>query len=371
MDSLTNKIIIHCDLDAFFAAVETIYSNHDATKPLIIGSDPRSGKGRGIVSTCNYAAREFGIKSAMPISEAWRRCPGPPIGIGIYQKTRFLLYRRASRRVMNILKRYADKFERASIDEAYLDVTDICNNDWDKAVAYATKIQNEIYDELDLSTSLGIGPTRIIAKMGSEVNKPRGIQRILPHECIDFFKIQDVRTVPGIGPKTATRMAEFGINTMGDAYDLGVIGLSDIIGKKFGTWLISVIEGRTSNEIGVLQSRKSIGKEFTFTRNIDQPEFVFQQLDLLVNQVCRRLQEMNVSGRVIEIKLRYEGFETLTHGKKIPVAMDDLEVFRIVAHRLLWEAFDTDRRVRLVGFRIGALEMPPSRQVTLTGYNIY
>ena len=371
MDSTNSRIIIHCDLDAFFAAVETIYRDHDSTQPLIIGSDPKNGKGRGIVSTCNYAAREFGIKSAMPISEAWRRCPGPPIGIGIYQKTRFLLYRRASRKVMNILRNNADKFERAGIDEAYLDVTEICTNDWDKAVAHATKIQNEIYSKLSLSASLGIGPTRIIAKMGSEVNKPGGIHRILPHECHDFFDGQDVRNVPGIGPKTATLLAEFGINTMDDIYDLGIIGLSRIIGQRFGNWIIDVIEGKTSNEIGTLQSRKSIGKEFTFIRDIDSPEFVFEQLDLLVNQVCRRLQEMNVSGRTIEIKLRYEGFETLTHGKKIPVAMDDLEVFRIISHRLLWEAYDTDRKVRLVGFRVGALEMPPSRQITLTGYNIY
>ena len=359
---------MHCDLDAFFAAVETIYRKHNPEIPLIIGSNPDCGNGRGIVSTCNYAAREYGIRSAMPISEAWRRCPGPPIGIAIYQKNRFLLYRRASRKVMHILKNNSDKFERASIDEAYIDVTNICEGDWDNALAHAKKLKLKIYQELGLSASFGIGSTRIIAKMGSEVNKPGGICRILPHECIEFLSGQITRNVPGIGPKTATSLAEYGVNKMQDAYELGVIGLSHIAGKRFANWIISVIEGKTSSEVGVLQSRKSVGKEFTFTKDIDKPEFVFEQLDLLVNQICKRLKELNVSGRTIEIKLRYQGFETLTHSKKIPVAMDDFEVFRIIAQRLLWQAFDTDRKVRLVGFRIADLEIPPSRQITLVNF---
>ena len=115
-----SRILIHCDLDAFFAAVETLHHDLDPSIPLILGSDPKGGKGRGIVSTCNYAARKFGIRSAMPISEAWRRCPGQPIGQGIYLSSTRGLYSRASRKVMEILEQYADKFEKASIDEAYL-----------------------------------------------------------------------------------------------------------------------------------------------------------------------------------------------------------------------------------------------------------
>ena len=152
----TNRILVHCDLDAFFAAVETLHHGFSPETPLIIGSDPQQGRGRGIVSTCNYAARKYGIRSAMPIGEAWRRCPGPPHGNGHYLKSTRGLYSRASRKVMEILAKNADKFEQASIDEAYLDVTDICENNWDTALAMTKNLQSEIMDTLGLSTSFGI-----------------------------------------------------------------------------------------------------------------------------------------------------------------------------------------------------------------------
>ena len=181
------RILIHCDLDAFFAAVETLHHNLDPDVPLILGSDPKEGKGRGIVSTCNYAARKYGIRSAMPIGEAWRRCPGPPHGPGNYLKSTRGLYSRASRKVMSILSQNADKFEQASIDEAYLDITEYCEGDWDKALAFAKRLQTKIMNELGLSTSFGIGSTRILAKMGSEENKPAGIHRTLPDLIEAFF----------------------------------------------------------------------------------------------------------------------------------------------------------------------------------------
>ena len=218
---MAGRIIIHCDLDAFFAAVETLHHNLDPNVPLILGSDPKDGKGRGIVSTCNYAARAYGIRSAMPIGEAWRRCPGPPHGPGHYLKSTRGLYSRASRKVMSILSDYADKFEQASIDEAYLDVTDYCDGDWDKSLALAAELQTEISEKLGLSTSFGIGPTRILAKMGSEENKPGGIHRTLPDEIESFFAGRSVREVPGIGPKTATRLAEWGINSMSEVAECG------------------------------------------------------------------------------------------------------------------------------------------------------
>ena len=188
-----SRILIHCDLDAFYAAVETLHHNLDPGIPLILGSDPKGGKGRGIVSTCNYAARKYGIRSAMPIGEAWRRCPGPPNGVGNYMTSTRGLYSRASRKVMKILSEHADKFEQASIDEAYLDVTEHCQGDWDKALGFTRELQSRIMNDLGLSTSFGIGPTRILAKMGSEENKPAGIHRTLPDEISSFFICMSLR----------------------------------------------------------------------------------------------------------------------------------------------------------------------------------
>ena len=196
-----NRILIHCDLDAFFAAVETLHHGFPSDSPLIIGSDPQQGRGRGIVSTCNYEARKYGIRSAMSISEAWRRCPGKPYGNGIYVRGSRGLYTRASKKVMNILSQPAEFFEQASIDEAYLDVTNFVDGDWDAALALCRKLQEQIVDQVGLTASFGIGSTRILAKMASEINKPKGIFRILPDEINEFFNGRDIREVPGIGAK--------------------------------------------------------------------------------------------------------------------------------------------------------------------------
>ena len=362
---MASRILIHCDLDAFFAAVETLHHNLDPEIPLILGSDPKDGKGRGIVSTCNYAARKYGIRSAMPIGEAWRRCPGPPHGPGHYLKSTRGLYSRASRKVMYILSQNADKFEQASIDEAYLDITEFCEGDWDKALAFAKKLQTKIMEELGLSTSFGIGPTRILAKMGSEENKPEGIHRTLPDQIENFFDGRSVREVPGIGPKTATRLAEWGINTMSEAAEYGEISLARFTSERFASWIIRVLEGETSNDVSPLRSRKSVGKEHTFEFDQIDSESVLSQLSVLVSKVMKRAKEMGVAGRLGEVKIRYQGFETHTHGRSIPVAMDDETVFMRIAHGLFAENIDFDRPVRLVGFRLGNLEMPLSRQSTL------
>jgi DNA polymerase IV (archaeal DinB-like DNA polymerase) len=359
------RILIHCDLDAFFAAVETLHHDLDPEIPLILGSDPKGGRGRGIVSTCNYAARKYGIGSAMPIGEAWRRCPGPPFGPGNYLKSSRGLYSRASRKVMEILEKYADKFEKASIDEAYLDVTEYCDGDWDKALALCRVLQKEIIDQLGLSASFGIGPTRILAKMGSEENKPAGIHRTMPDQITDFFENRPVREVPGIGPKSATRLAEWGIDTVSAATEMGEIALSRFTSERFASWIMGMAEGDTSAEVSQLRSRKSVGKEHTFERDQRDPELVLERLTTLVSRVMKRAKQMELAGRLGEVKIRYQGFETHTYGYSIAVAMDEESVFMRLAHSLFAKNVDLDRPIRLIGFRLGNLEMPDTRQVTL------
>jgi len=360
-----SRILIHCDLDAFFAAVETLYHDLDPDVPLILGSDPKGGRGRGIVSTCNYSARRYGISSAMPISEAWRRCPGPPYGPGHYLKSTRGLYSRASRKVMEILAKHAGRFEKASIDEAYLDVTESCDDNWDTALALCRQLQSEIMDSIGLSASFGIGPTRILAKMGSEENKPAGIHRTMPDEIVDFFDGRSVREVPGIGPKTATRLAEWGIDTVSQAVEHGEIALARFTSERFASWMIRMTEGDTSDEVSQLRSRKSVGKEHTFEHDQHDSEVALERLSTLVRKVMKRAGEMSVAGRLGEVKIRYQGFETHTHGRSIPVAMDDEDVFMRLAHSLFATNVDLERPIRLIGFRLGNLEMPDTKQTTL------
>jgi len=359
------RILIHCDLDAFFASVEILHHGFPEDEPLIIGSDPMQGRGRGIVSTCNYAARKYGVRSAMPISEAWRRCPGHPFGPARFIRGTRSLYSMASRRVMKILRNDSDKFEQASIDEAYLDVTEFVEHDWDEAMALARRLQRTIYEKVGLTASFGIGPTRIIAKMSSEVNKPNGIHRVLPDEISEFFDQRSVREVPGIGPKTANVLAEWGISTMDEAVNLGGLALSRMTSRRFSSWLIRVVEGSTSSEVSPLRSRRSIGKERTFSTDQSDHEHVLGLLEQLTEGVLEKARVEGIAGRLAEVKIRYTGFETHTHGRSIPVAMDDTDVFLRQVRRLFAENVHQDEKIRLIGFRLGQLEELVSRQTTL------
>jgi|TARA_B110000444_G_scaffold259692_1_gene304296 DNA polymerase IV (archaeal DinB-like DNA polymerase) len=359
------RILIHCDLDAFFASVEILHRDLDPERPLIIGSDPKGGRGRGIVSTCNYAARTYGIRSAMPIGEAWRRCPGAPFGPGHYINGTRGLYSRASRKVMAVLRKPAEHFEKAGIDEAYLDVTKAVDGDWDAAYALCRTLQESIESEVGLTASFGIAPTRILAKMSSEINKPKGIFRLLPDETLDFFTERSLRDVPGIGPKRATQLAEWGFNTVDEAYEIGEIALGRIAGDRFASWLIRVVDGTTSREVSPLRSRKSIGKENTFSNDQNDQERVLEHLKHLVQHVMGKAKEIGVSGRLCEVKIRYTGFETHTHGRSIPVAMDDIDVFSRLAERLFALNVEHGRPIRLIGFRLGQLDMPSTRQAKL------
>ena len=364
-DMMETRIIVHCDLDAFYAAVETLHHGFDESIPLIIGSDPENGRGRGIVSTCNYAARKFGIRSAMAISEAWRRCPGHPYGNAMYIRGSRGLYSRASRKVMKILKQPAEFFEQASIDEAYLDITKFVDYDWDKAVALCRSLQNQILDEIGLGASFGIASNRILAKMASEINKPMGIFRILPDELSDFFEGRNIRDVPGIGKKRATQLHEWGITTVDEMYAYGELSLSRITGERFASWITKVYEGTTSSEISPLKSRKSIGKEHTFDYDRENFQLVLGTLLSIVRRVMKSARDVGVSGRLAEVKIRYTGFETHTHGRSIPVSMDDDEVFTSLAQKLFANNVQTGRKIRLIGFRLGHLDTPSSKQTRL------
>jgi DNA polymerase IV (DinB-like DNA polymerase) len=266
---------------------------------------------------------------------------------------------------MRVLREDSDRFEQASIDEAYLDVTDVVGGDWDEAMGLARRLQRSIHENVGLTASFGIGPTRIIAKMSSEVNKPNGIHRVLPDEVSDFFDSRSVREVPGIGPKTANTLSEWGITTMDEAVELGELALARMTSNRFASWLMRVVDGSTSDVVSPLRSRRSVGKERTFSVDQDDHEHVLQILEQLTRSVLKKARTERIAGRLAEVKIRYTGFETHTHGRSIPVAMDETEVFLRQVRRLFAENVHQDEKVRLVGFRLGQLEELDTRQTTL------
>jgi len=365
LHKMAHSILMHVDLDAFFASVEQVVLSIDEDIPLIIGSDPKNGRGRGIVSTCNYAARRFGVRSAMPISEAWKRCPAAPIGTAIYQRSRFHLYKKASNKVMALLSKQHDRFEQVSIDEAILDITNTCGRSLDEAIAFARETKRVINQRTQLTASIGIGPTRLLAKMASEINKPDGLIHIDPNRISDVIDGHTLREIPGIGPKAATRLAEFDLISISEARETGPDVLMEVLGDLRGGWLWRAIEGETSDEVATIRTRKSIGKETTFPWDVARPARVEEELINLCSEVQNRLNDLGAEARTIEVKLRYQGFETLAHSRTIMVATSHLRPIRDVAIRLLTDMYDTDRQVRLVGVRLSNLSAHGGRQTLL------
>ncbi|MDH5267956.1 MAG: DNA polymerase IV, partial [Candidatus Bathyarchaeota archaeon] len=197
-------------MDQFFAAVEERKHPEYKGKPVVVGADPKKGKGRGVVSTCNYEARKFGIHSAMPISRAWKRCPE-----AIYLPVNFKLYIKASSRIMAILRKYADKFEQWGLDEAFLDVSSKARN-FGEARKLAEKIKQEIEGSEALACSIGVGPNKLVAKIASDFEKPNGLTVVEENEVENFLAPLPVRKLLWVGKKTEQRLNAIGIRTIGD-----------------------------------------------------------------------------------------------------------------------------------------------------------
>src|SRR5512136_2822039 len=190
------RVILHVDVDAFFPSVEVREHPEFKGKPVVVGADPKEGKGRGVVSSASYEARKFGIRSALPISRAWKLCPDC-----IYLRPHFDLYVPASNSIMRILKSHADKFEQGGIDEAYLDIS-IKVKDFDEAAEFAKRLMEEVLEKERLTCSIGVAPNKLVAKIASDFKKPYGLTVVRDEDVKDFLFPLAVRKIPGVGPKT-------------------------------------------------------------------------------------------------------------------------------------------------------------------------
>ncbi|MHA1106443.1 MAG: DNA polymerase IV, partial [Promethearchaeota archaeon] len=237
-----NRFILHCDLDAFFASVEVRDNPDYQDKPVIIGADPKDGKGRGVVSTCSYEARKYGIHSAMPISQAYKRCPQ-----GIYLRPNFEKYLKASKEVMEIVNSYSDMFQQVSIDEAYIDVSDKCIN-YKEVRDLAEKLKDEVKKKVGITISIGCAPTKSIAKIASDHNKPNGVTVVKPEYIKKFLGSMDITKIPGIGKKSKINYYRKGIKTIGDIINLTLPKMVQLFGKN-GQWIWEIANGLDTREV--------------------------------------------------------------------------------------------------------------------------
>jgi len=360
-----DQIILHVDLDCFYAAVEARDKPKYKNKPLIVGADPKEGKGRGVVSTCSYEARKFGIHSALPISKAYRLCPD-----AIFVRPNFNKYKEASERVMEIIQSYALIFQRGGIDEAYLDVSENCSN-IEQAKNIAEQIQQEIHDKVGVTCSIGCAPTKSIAKIASDYKKPNGITVVEPENISQFLENMDITKIPGIGKKTKKYYNEKGINKIGDILNTPLPKMIDLFGK-YGKWVWEVAHGLDKRPVNEYHNRKSISNERTFHQDIANLDNVLSTLESLNERIHKKLHQDSISYRTITLKIRFEGFETFTRSRSIPYPIQDEQQAMGIVCDLFKEFSNKKRKVRLVGIKFSNLyKNETTTQTTILNYVSY
>lgn len=356
------RIIAHLDMDAFFAAVEERDHEWLKGKPIVVGADPKNGRGRGVVSTANYKARKYGIISAMPISKAWQLSQaaekrGEPSAEFVYPN--FSSYEKTSVRIFEILKTYSPKIEPASIDESYIDLSDITET-FDQAEQLCQTIKNEIKKRESLTCSIGLGKNKLIAKIASDHKKPDGLTVVLPSETQKFLDTLPIRVIPGIGPKTAAIFEQREIKLVKDLKKLSEGELYNLLGK-WGLEIHQKIRGEDDSSVVERYEIKSIGEQETFEEDTLDSNFLLSRLQTISLAVWKRMQENNFRHfKTIVITVRFEDFFTVTRSKtpKTPLAtFKELhsEALKLFFPFLAGKENPKRKLIRLVGVRIEKL----------------
>lgn len=332
--------IIHLDLDAFFASVEELLRPELAGLPIIVGGPPEA---RGVVASASYAARRYGVRSAMPTAQALRLCPQ-----AVLVPPRHGVYGEFSDRVMAILYEYTPLVEQISIDEAFMDVTG-CELRWGEPLELAAGIQRRIKEEIGLSASLGIAGSKLVAKIASDYAKPHGLV-LVPHgEEAAFLAPLDIERLWGVGKVTARKLRAAGVHTIGDLARLSREQVESWLGK-YGVELWLSAHGIDSRPVVPDAGEpRSVSHEETFAQDISDPALLDAELLRLSEKVGARLRRYGLQGRTVFIKLRYGDFTTITRQETLQEPTDtDMEIYRHA--RRLWEkAWERGRPVRLIG----------------------
>ncbi len=355
------RIIAHVDMDAFYAAVEERNHPELRGRPIVVGADPKGGAGRGVVTAASYAARKYGIRSALPISRAWRlaeaaRRRGEPEAVFVRDDR--AAYREASEGIMRLIAEGADAFEAASIDEAYVDLSSL--ETLSRAEAHARALKARIRDAEGLSCSVGVGPNKLVAKIASDHRKPDGLTVVAPDDVAAFLAPMSVRVIPGVGPKTEAFLRERKIATVADLRAVEPARLAEWFGRS-GADLSGKAWGLSDDPVSSDWERKSVGEQETFEVDSLDPEFVLGRARALAQEVFRRLVADGFHAfRTVTVTVRYTGFVTVSRAHTGPAEWRTAEDLEAEAVRLLEPFFDArenprGKKIRLIGVRVEKL----------------
>ncbi|HJX61383.1 MAG TPA: DNA polymerase IV [Dehalococcoidia bacterium] len=344
-----SRWIIHADLDAFFASVEQLDNPELRGRPVVVGGPPQS---RGVVAAASYEARAFGIRSALPMVTALRLCPE-----AVRVPPRFERYGEISRLVMDIFRRFTPLVEPISVDEAFLDVTEAVQKghsaELSSAEAMARAIKEQVRQEVGLTVSVGLASSLSVAKIASDMEKPDGLVLVPPGTEREFLAPLPVRSLWGVGPKTAERLAAESITTIGDLAERTEEWVRGLVGER-GVDLIRLARGIDDSSVVVERETKSVSSETTFARDIGDPRALEDSLRDLARETAERLQRHGLKGRTVRVKLRLADFTTFTRQTTLAHPTDAFDTIHREAARLLARELIDGRRFRLLGVGVSS-----------------
>jgi len=355
-----HRITLHVDMDSFYSSVEVRDRPELKGLPVVVGSDIKEGAGRGVVSTCSYEAREFGIHSGMPISKAYRLCPD-----AVYLPVNMKLYKESSERIMQFIRIFADKFQQVSVDEAYLDIADSID-DYESAILLAEKIKEEVARKHGITCSIGVAPNKVIAKIASDFNKPNGLTVVRPDEIERFLFPLPISNIPGIGKKTQPILKDMGLENVGQLATTDVQLLIARFGKS-GLVMHQLANGIDRREVKERDEVKSISTEDTFDKDVSDLSDIQKSMLQLAEKVHSSLFKKKFRFRTVTIKVRYSDFRTYTRAKTLSAATTDIKSIKKASSELMNEFIGTGK-FRLIGVGVSKLEKIDERQTLLSDF---
>jgi len=349
------RVVLHVDMDAFFAAIEERDKPRLRGLPIVVGSDPRGGKGRGVVSTANYAARQYGIKSALPISQAWElsqqaKKAGKPAAV--FMGGNMSRYAEVSAQIMAYLQTKADLFVQASVDEAYLELA----TTFAKAKKVAQEIRAQIKKEFSLTCSIGVGPNKLIAKIAVSMEKPDGLTVIQPEAVLDFLAPLSVRVIPGVGPKAELILQRLGIATIADLRKLSLEEMKKNFGVR-GLGLYNSARGINETEVVGRGEAKSVGHHRTFEKDTLDGQEILESLQEMIGSISQDIAAKKKRFKTVVVTVRFSDFVTKTRSATLPDFTASKAVLETEALKLLLPFLDSRenqqrRKLRLIGVRV-------------------
>jgi DNA polymerase-4 len=338
---LTRKII-HVDMDMFYAAVELLERPELREKPVVVGGSPKS---RSVVTTANYVARKYGIRSAMSCSEAYRRCPEC-----VFIKPDFPKYHKYSQMIRAIFLKYTDLVEPLSLDEAYLDVT-VNHVGEPSATRIASAIKKEILEQTGLTASAGVAPNMFVAKIASDFNKPDGLTVVPPEKVLDFIRPLPVRKIPGIGPVSEAHLAKLGIRTVADLAAQTREWLEEHF-RSSALYFWQIARGMDDRPVTPSWERKSMGEEETFERDLLDLNEIESYLRGCANHLFELLKKDGKQARTVTLKIRYHDFRSVTRRRTLEEYVTSADQIYSVARELLTRTEAGKIRIRLAGITL-------------------